>query len=296
MNQELDELGITYQLSNCEIMRLEVDDDHYYYGGLPNQTKEYFLSVTQILDIGAPFPEGLRQYLRVTSYEEQKDRLEFTGNRGKGLHEALDFLMQRKELDMKLYPSRYEKDAIVTFIRMMRFLRPGKYQTELIVADPELHTAGTLDFEGFVDKFKVTALLDPIKYLEIDSDGDLQLQERFLHMAEDKRRIHIIIDWKFTGRNMYGHKVQVTAYKTMFNKSYRGRPVSRAFTWRYSPKHKFGFDFSESRLDYNSFKRIYQTTLEHLGEFPEPPMIKRYPQSVRLYEEQLSEGGSWIKK
>lgn len=285
MNNDLDELGITYQLSNCEIMRLDVDDDHYYYGGDQGAAKQYYLSLTQVLDIGAPFPEGLRQYLRVTSYEEQKDRLEFTGSRGSKLHEALDALMQRKELDMKQYPSSYEKDAIVTFIRMMRFLVPGKYKTELIVADPELRVAGTLDFEGFVDKYKLTALLDPSKYLELDSEGDLQLQERFLSMPDDKRRVHIIIDWKFTGRNMYGHKVQVSAYKTMFNKSFKGRPVSRAFTWRYSPKHKFGFDFSESRLDYNSFKRIYQTTLEHLGEFPEPPMIRRYPQSVRLYQE-----------
>lgn len=281
---ELDDLGVMYKLATCEIMKIEVDDEHYYYGGEEGKSKKYFMSLTKILDIGAPFPEGLRQYLRVTSFEEQKDRLNATGARGSKLHEALDSLMQAEELDMKFYPSTYEKDAIVTFIRMMRFLSPGKYATELIVADPDLRVAGTLDFKGFVDKWKLTALLDPLKYLDIDSDSDLQLKEKWLDMPDDKRRVHIIIDWKFTGRNAYSHKVQVAAYKTMNNKSRTGRPVSRAFTWRYSPNHKYGFDFNESHLGYQSFKRIYFTSMEYLEGFPEPPSLRRYPASVRLYD------------
>lgn len=278
------EVGVLYELSNCEIMRLEVDDDHYYYGGAKDGEKEYYLSVTKVLDIAGPFPEGLRQYLRITNYEEQKERLEVTGNRGKKLHDALDQLMHAKELELRDFKTVYEKDAVVTFLRMMRFLDPGKYKTELLVADPELRVAGTLDFEGWVDEWKLKALLDPIRYLEVDSEGDLQLKEQWFTMPDYSNRVHIIIDWKFTGRNAYGHKVQVAAYKTMFNKSRPGR-VSRAFTWRYSPKHKFAFDFKESLVDYRSFKRIYTTAIEFLGEFPEPPTIKRYPEYVRLYDE-----------
>lgn len=284
MNED-GETRMLYELANCEIMRLDVDDEHYYYGGEKGKEKNYFLSLTRVLDIGGPFPEGLRQYLRVTSYEEQKDRLEFTGNRGSKLHDALDQLMNKKALDLRRdYTNTYEKDAIVTFVRMMRFLNPGKFHTELIVADPDLRVAGTLDFEGFVDAWKLTALLDPTRYLEIDSDSDLQLKERWLEMPKNSRRVHIVIDWKFTGRNAYSHKVQVAAYKRMFNKSRKGTNVARAFTWRYSPKHKFGFDFQESKLDYQSFRRIYATTIEYLGEFPMPPSLKKYPPSVRLYE------------
>lgn len=264
-------------------MRLDVDDEHYYYGGVTDAEKIYYIATTQVIDIGGPFPEGLRQYLRVASYEEQKERLQVTGDRGKKLHEALDKLMSKQSLELKEYPTTYEKDAIVTFIRMMRFLNPGKYETELVVADPDLRVAGTLDFRGIVDEWKIEALLDPNKYLELDSDGDLQLKEKWLDFPY-KKRISIIIDWKFTGRNAYSHKVQVAAYKTMNNKSYDGMLASRAFTWRYSPRHKAGFDFSESELDYNSFKRIYNTTIEYLGEFPEPPVIKNYPNEVRLYE------------
>lgn len=281
----MSDIETLYELSNCELMRLEVDDDHYYYGGPKNGDKEFFMSVTQVLDIGGPFPEGLRNYLRVTNYEEQKERLEVTGNRGKILHDALDRLMRRELIDLEEHKTTYEKDAIVTFIQMAKFLDPKKFETELIVADPELKVAGTLDFKGFVDEWKLEALMQPIKYLEVDSDGNLQLVEKWLDLPERfPKRKHIIIDWKFTGRNAYGHKIQVMAYRRMNNKSYAGRPVSRAFTWRYSPKHKFRFDFSESLLNYRSFTRIYDTTIEYLGEFPAPPVIRRYPKTIRLYE------------
>lgn len=284
----MSDMETLYELSNCELMKLEVDDDHYYYGGQPGKPKQYYLSVTQVLDIGGPFPEGLRQYLRVTSFEEQKERLEVTGNRGKKLHDALDQLMLRKELNLEEFKTTYEKDAIVTFIQMVRFLDPKKFATELIVADPDLRVAGTLDFRGFVADYKLIALMNPVRYLEIDSEGDLQLKQAWLDLPfQFPKRTHIIIDWKFTGRNAYNHKVQVMAYRRMYNKSYSGRPVSRAFTWRYSPKHKFRFDFSESLLSYESFRRIYRTTIEYLGEFPAPPTIRRYPKAVRLYDQPI---------
>lgn len=284
MIEPITEDGVLYELSGVEIMRLDVDTNHYYYGGLPGQERQYYMSLTHVLDVGAPFPEGLRQYLRVTSFEEQKERLEVTGSRGTKLHDALDQLMQGVELDMTEYPTQYEKDAIVTFIRMMRFLNPGKFSTELIVADPDLRIAGTLDFKGYVEEWKLECLLNPNKYLDVDSDGDYMLKERWVDLP-NKKRIHIIIDWKFTGRNAYSHKVQVAAYKTMNNKTRKGSPVTRAFTWRYSQRHKHGFDFNESELDYQSFKRIYATTMEYLGEFPEPPSLKSYPKTVKLYEE-----------
>lgn len=273
-----------YKLANCKLLYLEVDDEHYYY-----INGDYALSVTQVLDIGAPFPEGLRQYLRISSYEEQTNVLKMTGDRGKKLHHALEQLMNRVELKRDDYPTSYEKDAITMFIKFMTFLDPGKNSTELKVADPDLRVAGTLDFKGFVDAWKLQCLTDPLKYLEVDSDGHLQLKEKWLDLPTPGR-VHVLIDWKFTGRNAYNHKVQVAAYKTMNNKSRPGRKVSRAFTWRYSPKHKFGFDFSESLLNYKSFTRVYDTTIEYLADAAkskdpfEPPKIKRYPETFRLYE------------
>lgn len=277
------EAGIVYELSNCEIMRLDVDDNHYYYGGEIGKEKQFYVGVTTVLDVAGPFPEGLRMYLRATSYEESKERLEVTGGRGTKLHDALDRLAKAEELDLRDYPTTYEKDAIVTFIQMWRFLSPGKFDTELVVADPDLRIAGTMDFNGFVEEWRLECLLNPLKYLEVDSEGDLQLKERWLDLP-DKKRIRIVIDWKFTGRNAYSHKVQVAAYKTMNNKSRPGRQATRAFTWRYSPRHKYRFDFTESAYPYQSFKRVYNTFIEYSGEFPLPPVIRRYPERVRLYD------------
>jgi len=274
-----------YTLTNCELMRLDVDDEHYYYGGEIGGEKQFYLSVTRVLDIGAPFPEGLRQWLRVTDYDEQIERLEATGKRGSGLHGALERLMKKEAINLKdEFTTTYEKDAITTFIKVMRFLNPTSYETEQTVADPELRLAGTLDLVCIVDEWKLTCLLDPIKYLELDSEGDLQLKEKWLDLPNNSKRIRIIWDHKFTGRNTYSHKLQVAAYKTMYAKSHKGRPPKRAFTWRYSPRHKFGFDFSESTLTYNDFKRVYDTTISYLGEFPPPPLVKRFPDSVRLYD------------
>lgn len=277
----MSEMETLYELANCNLVRLEVDDNHYYYGN-----GDYYLSVTQVLNIGGPFPENLREWLRNTDAEESKKIFEARGQRGTQLHDALDQLMKGGEIILRDYPTTYEKDAITTFIRMMKFLNPNKFETEQTVADPAYKLAGTLDFKGIVDAWKLEALLNPTKYLEIDSDDDFQLKEAWLQLPDKfPGRASIIIDWKFTSVNAYNHKLQVAAYKTMWGKSYKGMKPSRAFTWRYSPRHKAGFDFSESKKSYRDFTRIYATTIDYLGEFPPPPIVKKYPQSVRLYNE-----------
>ena len=107
--------------------------------------------------------------------------------------------MRAEELESKDFPTQYEKDAIATFIQWCTFLDPKKYDTELVVADPDLRIAGTMDFNGFVDEWKITALLDPNKYLELDSDNQYQLKEKWLDLPTGSKRIRIVIDWKFTG-------------------------------------------------------------------------------------------------
>lgn len=275
---------VLYELSNCEIMRLDVDDNHYYYGGEIGGEKTYYLSVTQVLNIGGPFPENLREWLRNTDAQESKAIFEARGQRGSKLHDALDRLMKREEIELKDFPTQYEKDAITTFIRVLRFLQPSKFATEKVVADPPLRLAGTLDLKGIAQAWRLEALLNPSKYLELDSEGDLQLKERWFDIVNNLR-ICFIWDHKFTSVNAYNHKLQVAAYKTMWGKCYKGMKPSRAFTWRYSPRHKFGFDFSESKQSYRDFTRVYDTAIDYLGEFPPPPLVKRFPDKVRLYEE-----------
>jgi hypothetical protein len=184
---------------------------------------------------------------------------------------------------MDSYPTVYEKEALVTFKKCMRYLAPSLWETELVVADIDLKVAGTLDWAGVVEEWRLMTLLDPLKYLELDSDGDLMLKEKWLDLP-NKRKSKVIIDYKFTGRNSYNHKVQVAAYKDMYNQSYDTKKVKAAYTWRYSPKHKFGFDFQKSDSDYKAFKRIYDTCIEYMGGFPEPPSMKVYPEKIRLFD------------
>jgi len=274
----------TYELSNCEIMRLDVDDEHYYYGSVDNKPKEYYLSVTQVLSIGGPFPQNLREWLRATDYEESKAKFENAGARGSKLHDALDRLLQAEEIDLTQYPSQYEKDGITTFIRVMRFLQPSKIVTEEIVADPRIKVAGMLDLRAITDAWRLEALLNPTKYLEIDSEGDYQLQEKWLDLPDNKKRVSFIWDHKFSSTSTYNHVVQVSAYRYMYGKSHKGMKPSRAFVWRYSPRHKYGFHLMESLKPYKDFVRIFDTTIDYLGDFLAPPELKRYPDKVRLYE------------
>lgn len=284
------ELGVSYELAQGELVRVDVDTEHYYFGPSwvsPEGKREltYYLSLTHILDIGAPFPEGLRNYLRMASFDEQKDRLEMTGTRGTKLHDALDRLMRGEELKLREdYPTQYERDALTCFKRFMRFLAPTKFLTELRVMDTELKVAGTMDLVGQYEEWKLAVLLDPNKYLTIDSDNDLMLKEQFLDLPS-KKKVTGVIDYKFTGRNTHNQAIQVAAYTTMYNRSYsKGQRASRKFTWRYSPRHKYGFDFQESTLTWQSFKRVYDTTIEYLGGYPEAPRLKVYPEKIRLFD------------
>lgn len=270
-----------FVLTNGKLTRLDLDTEHYYW--LDGQ---YCISVTKVLDIAAPFPEGLRAYLRNGTAEETTANMEVKRDRGSRLHQALDRLMQAESIDSADYITQYEKEAIATFMRFIRFLKPRNFETEIPVADAKRRVAGTLDFVGEVDSRKLEMLLSPTKYLTVDNDGNFQFKGIHVQQGttlEDMKRI--IIDWKFTGRSVYNHRVQVAAYAQQYEMSY-GDPVARKFTWRYSPQHKFGFEFQESTLGYESFTRIYDTCLDYLGKFPEPPTIKQYPKTFKLFEKE----------
>lgn len=281
MDSNVMQLGVTHELSTGVLTRVDVDDEHYYFlDGI------FCLGMTTVLDIGAPFPQALREYLRRTDPQESAQNMEYKRDRGSGLHGALELLMNGVNVQTEELRTDYEKKAVETFIRFMRFLKPQKFRSEFTVADKDLRVAGTVDFVGVVDPRRVQMLLDPNKYLKRDNDGDWEPKTEHQSMLDgDVELEKIIIDWKFTGRNNYNHKVQVAGYADMYAKSYADEsPVSRKFTWRFSPQHKANFDFSESLLTVTSFQRIYDTAIEYLGGFPEPPVITVYPKTFELFK------------
>ena len=252
------------------------------------------VSLTHILDIGAPFPEGLRQYLRRSSEEESLELLTMTKDRGSKLHHALESLTAGSELYLEDYPSTYEKDAIVTFIRTLRFLFPdGKLpkesRTELIVADPKRKVGGTLDFVTIADKRRLEALLKPLGAIKLVNDEFVLAKP----LVGRTHPVKFVMDYKFTGRSSYNHKVQASKYRSMYNQSYaKEKPASKAFIWRYSPRHKLHYDMQYASLPAKSFDRIYDTALEYLGKFPEPPELVVFPDSVRLFGQTINKKGA----
>jgi len=186
---------------------------------------------------------------------------------------------------MSEYQTKYEKDALVSFVRVMRFLEPTKFKTELIVADKNLRIGGTTDLVAWADSRKLDILLDATKYLYVTDDG-LTLKDKFKDMLDGEATpVKFIWDHKFTGRSTYNHLVQASKYRFMYNKSYTDEtPAERSFTWRYSAMHKNRFDFKESTLAEISFNRIYDTYIDYVGNFPEPPPMIVYPEKIRLFE------------
>lgn len=283
------QIGKKYQLSNCVLTRVDLEAEHHYF-----VDNTYFLSVTRVLDIAGPFPEALRQYLRNTDAQESQERMEMTAARGSKLHRALEELFQGWEINFADYPTSYEKEAIVSFIRTMRFLFPNgvarkDFRTELVVADPKRRLAGTMDLWAVADKRRLDMLLEPTKYLDIYPDN-FGVKPKHADLLKGKPKlVSFVLDYKFTGRNTYNHKAQVAAYKHMFNQSYAGQlpRAKHAYTWRYSPSHKNKFDMNEGTLPFRSYTRIFETCLDYLGSFPEPPEMNIYPDSVRLFEENV---------
>jgi hypothetical protein len=277
---DIKELGKTYKLAEGEITRIEQDDEHYYF-----IDGEFCISVTKVLDLAAPFPEGLRQWLRNTDAQESLDYLNMTKDRGSKLHNALEGLLLAEGLDKELYPTKYEREAITSFIRVMRFLQPTNIETELVVGDKALRLGGTMDLIATADLRRLEILLEPTKYLDI-VDDNFVLKEKFKEMLEGAPNlIRFVWDHKFTGRSTYNHKVQASKYKAMYIKSYPDNPApSSAFTWRYSAQHKNKFQLCKANLSEKSFDRIYDTAIEYLGKFPEPPEMPVYPDTFRLFD------------
>lgn len=288
MKPEIKKLGVTHKLANCELTRIDIDTEHYYF-----MDGEFAVSLTHILDIGAPFPEGLRNWLRNTDGQESQEYMLMTRDRGSKLHDALDRLMQDIELDKNDYPTEYERQGLTAFIRTMKFLQPAQYKTELVVGDKKRRVGGTMDFVGIADRRKLEILCDPTYKLDIDPVTDqFVLKDKYKDLLNGNPvPCKFVCDWKFTNRSTYNHRVQVTKYKQMYNESYKEeQPATDAFYWRYSPKHKFKFEMKDAsihldqKIGEKSFDRIYETALEYMGGFPEPPEMVVYPDKFKLFD------------
>lgn len=280
-------LGVTYELSNCKLTRIDIDDEHFYF--IKNDEfpdGQFCASVTSVIDKAGPVDQGLREFWKNNTKQESEELLHERGKRGSKLHNAFEELLNGFELKLKEdYQTDYEKRAITTFIRFFRFLQPIAFKSELVLASPSLILAGTLDFVGLVDKRRLQMLCDPNKYLIIDETDNFV--PKAPSMLEGKPElVKIVIDWKTSSGIHYAHEKQVIAYREMYNESYANeRPVTHCAIWRVSTQHKHGFQLQMVDGEFESFKRLYDTYLDvNRGQLPKPPNIVIYPEKVKLLD------------
>lgn len=282
------QLGVTYELSNCKLTRIDLDDEHFYFikdDQFPNG--QFCASVTNVIDKAGPVDSGLREFWKQNTKQESEALLEERGKRGSKLHNAFEELISGLEINLKEeYRTDYEKKAITTFVRFFRFLEPTLFKSELVLAHPGLLLAGTLDFVGLVDMRRLAMLADPNKYLNID-DSDNYVPKDPSRLEGEPSLVKIVIDWKTSSGIHYAHRKQVIAYREMYNDSYADeRPVTHCAIWRVSSSHKHGFQLELVEGEFESFKRLYDTYLDvHGGQLPKPPEIVVYPDKVKLLDQ-----------
>lgn len=287
---DLKSLGETVKLSNCEISKIELDDEHFYYLFNEDFPEGKFIpSVTKIIDEAGPVGFGLREFWKNNTKQESEDILYSRGERGKLLHQDCERLIEGMEVELEGRP-RYEQQAIASYVATMRFLKPENAKKEQVVASSILEVGGTLDVVCEINSARIDWLKKNSKSLELNDKGEIVVKEKLKDEFEKDLKVgkmqKWIIDQKFTSGIYYGHEAQVTAYQGMYNESYKDEtPVKRKGIWRFSTRHKLGFEFKEVTRELDSFERMYETYLDlHGGELPKPPEIRTYPKSIRLFD------------
>lgn len=251
--------GKVYKLAIGELVRFETDISHYYW-----LNGEFMPGVTSILQEAAPTPYGLKKFWQDNTKEEADAIFEAAGDFGTKMHDAFENLLLAQELNLLGdYPTKKEKDCLVSFKDWFSYYKPTDFMPEQPIASGKYKYAGTLDFVGTING------------------------QRWL------------VDFKTTGAIHFSHQLQTLAYKQAFEESY-GEKIDRIGVARFGTIHK-GIDPKPGKLketgkgwefrevtDYtiDNFMNIYQTYLTlHGGEIPVPPEIAVYPEKLKLIEE-----------
>lgn len=260
--------GKLYKRNNVEIIRLELDTEHYYYlGGIG-----WAPSVTSILGEAGPVDQGLRQFWKQNTAQESDDIFHTAGEFGSKLHGAFDQLLLAEELDLlNDYPTRREKYTIMKFADWFNVVKPVDFTSEQVVASTQYMFAGTLDFLGKISRKNAAAALG----LNIGETA------RFINGRPDKLEMWLI-DWKTSRQLHYGHELQVAAYKQAVLEGL-GIKVDHMGLLRVPTQHKTGYEFKEVFWKISDYMHIYQTYLNlHKGVIPYPKELISYPNKFRL--------------
>lgn len=263
--------GKIYKRLNTEIIKVELDTDHYYY--LPDIG--WVPSVTSILDEAAPVGFGLRNFWKQNSAEESDQIFKQAGEFGSKIHVACEQLLNGETLNLlEHYPTIPEKKSIVAFGKWFGTVNPKSYDSEQVVASTKYVFAGTLDFLGQITRANAVQALGLTK----------TATEAFINGEPDKLETWLI-DIKTSKYLHYSHELQVAAYKQAVYESL-GITVDRTGLLRIPSLHKIGFEFKETKRTVDDYMNVYRTYKDiHNGTIPYPKEIVVYPTTYKLLQE-----------
>lgn len=250
----------TYQLKQCEVIRIEDEFGHSY-----EINGEPVAGVTTLLSMGMPADQGLLEYFKRTGKEEQEDILIDAQERGSNVHHAIEALLKGDSVpSANLYRKR-EKMGVAAFVDFFTTTKPTDCVSEQVVAymDEQIRCAGTLDFIGTFN---------------------------------GKR---ILIDWKTSATHSRKNEVQVETYKRCVEQSSDER-IDACYVLYVGTTHKgtratidenglpstgIGWSLVRSTATFQDFERAYDTALfMNNGRYPSPPKIVAFPEEWRILE------------
>jgi hypothetical protein len=257
--------GVKYQLKQCEVIRFEDEFGHSY-----EIDGEPVAGVTTLLSMGMPADQGLLEYFKRTSKEEQESILEDAQDRGSNVHQAIEALLLGEKVASTGFRRKREKLGIAAFIDFFYRLQPTDVVTEQVLAykDDHMVFAGTLDLIATIG---------------------------------GKR---ILIDFKTSTAHSRKNECQVEAYKAATEQS-SDEKIDLCYILYVGTTNKgvrpstdknglltsgVGWKLVESLATFDDFKRAYDTALfMNNGKYPKPPKIIAFPEVWKLLEPKREE-------
>lgn len=290
-----------------EVMRLEINDEHYYYiFNEESKTGQYMAGVTTVLGEAAPVTYGLREFWKNNTKEAAEELFEGAGKRGTKLHDAVEQLVLGEELNLEEnYQTAFEKKAILSWMRWFRMIKLQDIMTEFVVASDKYKIAGTVDILGKASRRDAAIALNPDRYLEqVFVEGKNGAKELKVQLKQspkfkkswlaadieqgvitDPDKVETwIIDNKFASDVRYSHHKQLQAYGELYAESF-GEKADRLGIILPTAKNKWGFKFVEVQHNFQPFLNIYNTYVDmYDGVLPQPELQEVYPAKVKLFE------------
>lgn len=253
--------GHKYILKQCEVVRLEDEFGHSYM-----IDDEPVAGVTTLLSLGMPADQGLLEYFKRTSKEEQENILLDAQERGSNVHQAIEMLLLGEKINSGDFSRKREKLGVAAFVHFFQTVKITDIFPEQVVAylNGEVKFAGTMDLVCVIPNGK-----------------------------------RIIIDFKTSATHSRKNELQVIAYKEAYEQS-TGLKVDDCYVLYLGSTHKgtrpkmddndlpsngIGWFMVKANCDFVDFMRAYDTALfMNNGKYPKPPKVFEFPDKWQILQ------------